>query len=170
MSSVSSVNSNSVTYTPPLASVASSTSASASASASSSGASAQLSGFGQLMSQLQSLEQSNPSQAQQVLSTIADKLNSEAQSAGGTQGQHLSALAQKFEQASQTGDLSGLKPPTAPTAAQSGVSGHHHGGHHHSSQSYSGQAQSSDGDSLLSMMESVMSSVTGASSSSATGS
>ena len=91
-----------------------------------------LSGFGSFMSKLQSLEQSDPAKAKQVLGDIASKLSARAKEVGGTAGQHLSQLADKFQQASQTGDLSGLQPPQAQQGQH-----HHHGGGHHAKAAYS---------------------------------
>ncbi|HEX4449318.1 MAG TPA: hypothetical protein VH143_00555 [Kofleriaceae bacterium] len=68
------------------------------------------------MSQLQSLEQTDPAQAKSVLATIGTNLKAEAGS-----NPMMSQLADKFTQASQTGDLSGLQP----------AKGGHGGGHHH---------------------------------------
>jgi hypothetical protein len=65
--------------------------------------------MGQLMSQLQSLQQSDPAKAKQVLTNIASSLQSTAPDA-----------AAKFNQAAQTGDLSALQPKHG-----------HGGGHHH---------------------------------------
>jgi hypothetical protein len=79
-------------------------------------ASTNLSSMGQLMSQLQSLEQTNPDQAKTVLAQIGSTLKSEAGN-----NTALSSIADKFTQASQTGDLSGLQP----------AKGGHGGGHHH---------------------------------------
>ena len=78
-----------------------------------------LSKMGELMSKLQDLESSDPDKAKQVLSNIASALADKA-SADGSTDPHLQELSDKFAQAAQTGDLSGLKP-------QGG--GHHH--HHH---------------------------------------
>ncbi len=107
--------------------------------------STQLSGPAQFFNKLQSLEQSDPSAAKQVLSDIASKLSDQATKVGGDRGKQLSTLADKFTHAAQTGDLSGLQPSAAAQGAQSGGhhGGHHHG-HHHATQSYS-QAQSADG-------------------------
>ncbi len=104
----------------------------------------QLSGPAQFFNKLQGLEQSDPSKAKQVLSDIANKLSDQATKVGGDRGKQLSALADKFTQAAQTGDLGGLQSPAAAQGAQGG--GHHggHHGHHHATQSYS-QAQSADG-------------------------
>lgn len=94
---------------------------------------AQFSKMGQLMSQLQNLESTNPDQAKQVLSNIASQLNSQAQADGGNS--HLTALANKFSQAASTGDLSVLQPP------QSGGGGHHH----HHVQASSSSSDTGDG-------------------------
>ena len=51
----------------------------------------------------------------------ASKLQADARLTGSSQGQALSSLAAKFQQASQTGDLSPLQSVHKP-----------HGGHHHS--------------------------------------
>lgn len=88
----------------------------------------QLSRFGQFLSKLQSLEQSDPAQAKQVLETIASKVKDPT-------------LAQKFQQAAQTGDLSGLQPPAqGAQGAQAG--GHHHGHHHRGASAYQQSQQS----------------------------
>jgi hypothetical protein len=78
----------------------------------------QLSKMGELMSQLQDLENTNPDQAKQVLSNIASQLSDQANT---TNDPHMQQLSDKFAQAAQTGDLSGLKP-------QGGHGHHHHGG------------------------------------------
>ena len=68
----------------------------------------------------ESLDRTHPgSPLVTVLTDIADKLQAAAQKDGGRQGQELSNLASKFQQAAQTGDLSALRPA------------HHHHGHHH---------------------------------------
>jgi hypothetical protein len=84
--------------------------------------SASISGFGQLLSQLQQLQAKNPAKFQQVMSDIVTKLQTAAQQQGNTpQGQYLSQLASKFEAAAQSGNLSQLQ----------GGHGHHgHHGHH----------------------------------------
>jgi hypothetical protein len=93
-----------------------------------------LSKMGELMSKLQDLESSDPNKAKQVLSNIASALADKA-SADGNADPQLQALSDKFAQAAQTGDLSGLKPQ----------GGHHH--HHHapeSAQAPSGGASPAD--------------------------
>jgi len=120
-----------------VAPTSSTTAASSLTADSDSGDSTRLSGFAQAMSQLQKLAQSNPGKAKQVLTDIANKLSAQAQAVGGTDGQQLSSLAAKFQQAASTGDLSSLQPAAhAATAAMH--SGHHA---HHKAQSAYGQTQ-----------------------------
>jgi len=99
--------------------------------------SSQVSGPAKWMSELQDLAKSDPDKFKQVTSEIADKLRQEASSATGNQATFLGKLADKFEQASQSGDMSSLQPP-------SGVSGHH--GHHHHVQKYAAQQQGAGTD------------------------
>jgi hypothetical protein len=82
--------------------------------------SASVSGSASLLSQLQQLSFSNPAAFKTATADIATQLQAEAQQTSGSQGQALSSLAAKFQQASQTGDLSSLQSSHA-----------HHGGHHH---------------------------------------
>jgi len=77
--------------------------------------------FAQILSQLQLLQQTDPTKLKSVLGDIATQLQAAAQQDGGAAGQRLSALANKFQQAAQTGDLSGLQPHHQ-------FHGHHHGG------------------------------------------
>jgi len=101
----------------------------------------QLSPFAQLMNTLQQLQQSNPTQYQQVTQQIATNLQSAAttaQSDGNTGlANQLNQLSTDFSNASQNGQL-----PNVQDLAQA-VGGHHHGGHHH----HGGGASSSDSDS-----------------------
>jgi hypothetical protein len=80
----------------------------ASAIASSAGGDPSMSKAAQFMSKLQSMEQSNPAQAKQLLSELASKFRSEAAqpgSASAAKGQ----LADMLQKAADTGDLSALK-------------------------------------------------------------
>ena len=97
---------------------------------------AQVSGPGKWMSELQSLASSDPDKFKQVTSEIAAKLRQDASSATGNQAASLDKLADKFDQASQSGSMSSLQPP-------GGVSGHH--GHHHVHK-YGAQQQSAGSD------------------------
>lgn len=91
--------------------------------------SAQLSPMASLLNQLQQLQQTDPDKFKSVMSSIADTLKTDAQNATGPQAQRLNALADKFSQAAQTGQMPDLQPK-----GQQGASGHHH--HHHQVQSY----------------------------------
>jgi len=90
----------------------------------------QLSPFAQLMSTLQQLQQSNPTQYQQVTQQIATNLQSAAQSAtseGNTAAaSQLNQLATDFTSASQSGQL-----PNIQDLAQAVSGGGHHHHHHH---------------------------------------
>jgi len=77
-------------------------------------------------------------QFKSVMSSIADTLKTDAQSATGPQAQHLTDLANKFSQAAQTGQMPDLQPP----GQQQGASGHHHH-HHHQVSSYQNGSSSS---------------------------
>jgi hypothetical protein len=97
----------------------------------------QLSPFAQILSTLQQLQQSNPTQYQQVTGQIATNLKNAAQTAttdgNTTQASELNQLASDFQNASQNNTL-----PNIQDLAQAfgGAHGHHH--HHHM------QASSSD--------------------------
>jgi len=79
--------------------------------------SAEVSGAGSFFQKLEDLQQQDPAKLKDVLSQISDKLSAEAKDATGTEADRLNRLADKFKQASESGDISSLKP-------------HHHGGHH----------------------------------------
>jgi hypothetical protein len=100
----------------------------------------QLSPFAQLLNTLQQLQQSNPTQYQQVTQQIATNLQSAAQTAttdgNTTAASQLNQLSSDFSQASQNGQL-----PSVQDLAQAVGAQHHHGGHHHF------HAESSDPDS-----------------------
>ena len=97
----------------------------------------EVSGPGKWMSELQDLQKSDPDKFKQVTSEISEKLKQEAAGASGQQATFLNKLADKFGQASQSGDMSALQPP-------GGVSGHH-GRHHHRVQQYASQQQQGAG-------------------------
>lgn len=101
----------------------------------------QLSPFAQLMSTLQELQQSNPTQYQQVTQQIATNLQSAASTAtadGNTAAAtQLSQLATDFTNASKNDQL----PNVQDLAQAVGGGGHHH--HHHAHAA----ASSSSGDS-----------------------
>ncbi len=83
-------------------------SSASSTSSASSSLTSTVSPFAQILNQLQGLSQSNPAEFKSVMSEISGKLSAVAQTAGGSQGQALSNLAAKFQQASQTGTLAPL--------------------------------------------------------------
>lgn len=88
---------------------------------------------GQLMSQLSALAQSDPDQFKSVTANIAQQLKDAASSQSGAAADFLNKLADKFGNASQSGNASALAPAGG---------GHHHhggGGHHRI------QAAASDG-------------------------
>jgi hypothetical protein len=88
----------------------------------------QLSPFAQITSELQQLQQSDPSKYQQVTGQIATNLQSAAQSATASGNTALAAqlnqLATDFQTASTSGQL-----PNFQDLAQAAAGGHHH---HHS--------------------------------------
>src|SRR5947207_621996 len=87
-----------------------STSASPSSAASPLSDTADISGPGQLFSLLQQLQQTDPTKFKQVTGDIASQLQSAAQQQGSTGASgFLTQLADKFQQASQTGDISSLQ-------------------------------------------------------------
>ena len=104
----------------------------------------QLSPFAQMMSELQQLQQSDPTKYAQVTQQVAANLQSAAQTAtsqGNTvAANQLTQLSTDFTQASQTGQL----PNIQDLAQATGVTGHHHGHHHHAG------SASSDADSASS--------------------
>jgi hypothetical protein len=106
-----------------------------SSTANSQDGSAQLSPFAQLMSTLQQLQQSSPSQYQSLTKQIAANLQSASQTAqaqGNTaQAQQLNTLATDFQNASTNNQL-----PNVADLAQA-MSGHHHQFSQSSSQSSS---------------------------------
>ena len=103
----------------------------------------QLSPFAQIMSTLQQLQESNPTEYQQLTQQIAANLQNAAQTAtadgNSTQATQLSQLSTDFTSASKSGQL-----PDVQDLAQAIGGGHHH--HHHHFQAASSGA-SADTDS-----------------------
>jgi hypothetical protein len=103
--------------------------------------SGQLSPFAQLMSTLQQLEQSNPTEYKQVTAQIATNLQTAAQTATSegntTAAAQLTQLANDFNTASTSGQL-----PNVQDLAQAVGGGHHH--HHHHAQSASSDSDSAN--------------------------
>lgn len=89
-----------------------------------------LSPFAQMLSSLQQLQQSNPTEYQTVTQQIATNLQGAAQTAqadGNTNAANqLNQLATDFTSASSSGQL-----PNVQDLAQAVSGGHHHGHHHH---------------------------------------
>src|SRR5271167_3590566 len=100
--------------------------------------SSQLSPFARLLSTLQQLQQSNPTQYQQVTQQIATNLQTAAKTAqadgNSTAANQLSQLATDFTNASNTDQL-----PNIQDLAQA-LGGHHH--HHHHSEAASSDSAS----------------------------
>ena len=108
----------------------------------------QLSPFVQVMNTLQQLQQSDPTQYQQVTQQIATNLQAAAQTAQSsgntTAANQLTQLATDFTNASPSGQL-----PSIQALAQA-MGGHHHHHHHSSSTSSSSTSSSSSAtDQLL---------------------
>jgi hypothetical protein len=103
----------------------------------------QLSPFAQIASSLQQLQQSNPTEYQQVTAAIATNLTTAAQTAttdGNTNAANtLTTLASDFTSASQNGQLPNLQDLAQATG---GTSGHHHHHHHGGGGSSSGSTTS----------------------------
>ncbi len=70
-----------------------------------------------VLSTLQSLSAAHPDKFKQAASAYADTLKTLAAQTGGAQGEHLTRLAQKFDEAGQSGKISVLQPPAAPAGA-----------------------------------------------------
>jgi hypothetical protein len=141
------MNVNSITSQSLLSSISSGSSIAPAQSASVSTADgADLSGLAQFFSALKQLSVSNPSQFKQITAQISQQLNAAAQSATDpNEAQQLTAVANRFQQASQTGDFSSLLPQQqsgadASTSASGSTQGHH--GHHHH---HGGYSQASSG-------------------------
>jgi hypothetical protein len=90
-------------------------------------ASADISKPGELFSKLQQLQQQDPVKFKEVIGEIAQSLHDAAGHAKGRGADFLTQLADRFDQAAQTGEL----PAPAPQESRSGGSahGHHHHGH-----------------------------------------
>ena len=91
-----------------------------------SGVTVDISKPGQLLSELKELAASDPSKFKAVTAEIAQKLKDEATSQGGSGGEFLKKLADRFGAAAQSGNASDLTP----NAGQAHAHHHGHGGHH----------------------------------------
>jgi hypothetical protein len=140
-----------------------STASQAGSAAQSPGDSASLSGFSSLYQKLQALQQQDPAKLKEALQEIAQKLSDAAKSATDpNQQKALQSLSDKFGQAAQTGDLSGLQPPAG--------GGHHHRAHAAGAQTTQATDLDGDGDGSTSAVEGVSGSEASSSAASATGS
>lgn len=84
---------------------------------------------GDLFKQLQQLQSSAPAEFKQVLSDAAAKLKDAAsQQTDPVAAKFLSGLADRFQKASDSGDLSALKSPTGSNGTYGPHGHHHHGG------------------------------------------
>jgi len=110
----------------------------------------QLSPFAQLMSTLQQLQQSNPTEYKQVTQQIATNLQGAAKTAtadgNSTEASQLNQLATDFTNASQTGQLPNVQDLAQAVGASSGH--HHH--HHHAEAASSDSTTGSSSDSTSS--------------------
>lgn len=119
------------------------------ASSAVSGDSVNFSQVGQVFQELQQLQTSDPSALKKVLEDAATKFSTAAQqSTDPTQASFLSSLADRFQTAANTGDLSALKQPSSstPTGTTYGVQGQHHHHHHGGGSSQTTNSTSSQTD------------------------
>lgn len=118
--------------------------------------------FAQLLSSLQSLEQSNPAQYQQVTKQIATKLQTAAQTAQSTgnasQASELTQLSKDFSSASSSNQLPSIQDLAE---AVNGGSAHHH--HHSAAHSSAGSSTTSSAGGDTNPMEIIMNSLSNAS-------
>jgi hypothetical protein len=103
----------------------------------------QLSSFAQLLSTLQQLQQSDPTQYQQVTQQIATNLKNAAQTAttegNSTAAAQLNQLASDFSTASQNGQLPNIQDLSQAVGGSS-----HHQHHHHQAQDSSASSSTSN--------------------------
>jgi hypothetical protein len=92
---------------------------------------ANISGPGQLLSNLQQLQTLDPTKFQQLVAQIAGQLQTAAQKTQGPQSTFLANLASQFQNVANGGSLSQLQPQS-----------HHHHHHHPAQQAYSQNTQS----------------------------
>jgi hypothetical protein len=92
------------------------------------GDSARISGLGKLFAELQALQSQDPAKFKSVLTDISTQLQNAAKQVTGGQADFLTKLADQFQTAANTGDLSSLRPA-------------HHGHGHHAHATYNAQGQ-----------------------------
>jgi hypothetical protein len=76
--------------------------------ASSGAARADLSGFAQVVTRLQALQSSDPTQIRVALGEMATRLALQADQVGGSAGARIRMMASRFQSAAQSGQLSGI--------------------------------------------------------------
>ncbi|MGD0577520.1 MAG: hypothetical protein ABSC08_01200 [Bryobacteraceae bacterium] len=91
-----------------------------------------VSGFSQVINQLQDLATSDPTQFKQQSADIASQLNAVASQTSGSEAQIFQNLASQFQQASQTGEVPQLAL-------------HHQGRHHHGGSTVTSNAATTSG-------------------------
>ena len=125
-----------------------------------SGVAVDISKPGQLMSELDSLAQSDPGKFKAVTANIAQQLKDAASSQSGARADFLNKLADRFSTASQSGNASDLNPN-----AGKAHGGHHHGGGHRAHASggadQSGTTGAGPDDSLGQIIQGIISSAIG---------
>jgi hypothetical protein len=90
-------------------------------------AQAHISRPGQAFGRLQQLSQQDPAEFKAVTQQISDQLHQLAQNETGAAADRANQLADRFAQASQTGDMSSFAP--SQEGAQGAQGHHHHHGH-----------------------------------------
>ncbi len=128
-----------------------------SSGSSSSGDSADISGPGQLLSELQQLASQNPTEFKQITAQIATQLQT---AASGDSSSPLANLASLFQTASQTGEASGLLPTLGGSPGNSGVGTYDVQGH--LSPSTTSSADSPLNNSLQSLFQTISQEVSAA--------
>jgi hypothetical protein len=76
-----------------------------------------LSPMGQMMSKLESLSESDPDKFKELTLQISEKLKTAASKATGKDAEMLTEMADQFAKASESGDMSALRPPKPPDGA-----------------------------------------------------
>jgi len=82
-----------------------------------------VSGPGELLAKLRKLQEEDPERFQTVAKEMAEKMQATADELGGTEGEMLSAFASDLLKASETGDLSSMRPKPPQGRPQGGTYG-----------------------------------------------
>jgi hypothetical protein len=118
------------------------------------GVSVDISKPGQLLSDLDSLAQSDPDKFKAVTGDIAKKLKDAAAAQTGGRADFLNKLADRFSAASQSGNASDLTPPNAGKAHAH----HGHGGHHRAAAAGAAGQPGAPDDSVANLIQGIVSS------------